>query len=217
MLLFSLFIPNRRPAAAGSLTLFHRCVADNKPHLQRSATTQALRLTKSLNRQCGRIRVTRFRDRCKMRRRVNEQSRTMPIHMDILPLDRLVVIVARGHVTAEEIAENTKKLVAANVPAYAKIIDVTASKSDLTREQVEKVAALLRGDPRDTRRGAVAFVVDPGRQGFAEAFADVTRGERPIQLFRSLHAARRWLLEGAAGDGALPRDSAHHDGVRVWE
>ena len=40
--------------------------------------------------------------------------------------------------------------------------------------------------------------MDPYRQGFAEAFAEVTGGERPIQLFRSLHAARRWLLEGGA-------------------
>ena len=77
----------------------------------------------------------------------------MTIRMDILPLDRLVLIVARGHVTAEEIAENTKKLVASNVPGFAKIIDVTGSNSDLTREQVERVAALLRGDPSDTKRG----------------------------------------------------------------
>lgn len=50
----------------------------------------------------------------------------MPLHMDIAPLHRLVVIVARGHISAEEIA-------------------------------------------------------------------DVTQGERPIQLFRSLHEARAWL------------------------
>jgi len=141
----------------------------------------------------------------------------MTIHMDILPIDRLVLIIARGHVTAEEIAENTKKLVAANVPGYAKIIDVTGSYSDLTREQVERVAALLRGDPTDTKRGAVAFVVDPARRGFAEAFAEVTYGERPIKLFRSLHVARRWLAEGGAHAGLSPPGSALHDGIRVWE
>lgn len=141
----------------------------------------------------------------------------MTIHMDISPINRLVVIIARGHVTADEITESTKKLVAANVPTYAKIIDVTASNSNLTREQVEKVAALLRGDPADRKRGAVAFVVNPDRQGFADAFAEVTRGERPIQLFRSLHAARQWLLEGGAHAGASRPGSSLHDGVRVWE
>ncbi len=137
--------------------------------------------------------------------------------MDISPINRLVVIVARGEVTAEEIAENTRRLVEADVPGYAKIIDTTQSKSALSREQVEKVAALLRGDPADRTRGAVAFVVNPDRKGFAEAFAEVTKGERPIQLFRSLHAARRWLLEGGAHAGAAGPGSALHDGVRVWE
>ena len=139
----------------------------------------------------------------------------MPIHMDISAINRLVVIVSKGHVTAEEIAENTRKLVEANVPGYAKIIDTTASNSDLTREQVEKVAALLRGDPEDRTRGAVAFVVNPDRKGFADAFASVTKGERPIQLFKSLHAARTWLLDGRAG-GAVP-GSAVYNGIRVWE
>lgn len=117
----------------------------------------------------------------------------MPIYMDILPLDRLVVIVARGIVTADEIVENTKKLVAANVPGYAKIIDVTGSASTLNKEQVEGIAVMLRGGSDAGSRGSVAFVVDPARRGFADAFADVTRGERPIQLFRSLHEARKWL------------------------
>lgn len=132
----------------------------------------------------------------------------MPIHMDISAINRLVVIVARGQVTADEIRENTEKLVAANVPGYAKIIDVSGSSSDLTREQVEKIAALLRGDPADQKRGAVAFVINPNRKGFADAFAEVTKGERPIQLFRSLHDARRWLLDGGAHAGAARPGSA---------
>jgi len=41
----------------------------------------------------------------------------------------------------------TRQLVEANVPAYAKIIDVSQAKSELTREQVQKVADLLRGAP----------------------------------------------------------------------
>ncbi len=138
----------------------------------------------------------------------------MPIHMEIARIDRLVLIVARGLVTADEIADNTRRLIEADVPGFAKIIDVTGSRSDLTREQVERVAAMLRGDPQDRTRGAVAFVVDPNRRGFAESFADVTKGERPIRLFSSLHAARRWLRDGGAHGGVM--GSTLHDGVRVW-
>ena len=51
----------------------------------------------------------------------------MPLHMDIVPIQRLVVIVARGEVTADDLANNVKDLIAAKVAHYAKIIDVSAS------------------------------------------------------------------------------------------
>ena len=133
--------------------------------------------------------------------------------MDIMRIERLVVIVARGNVTADEIGENTQALVAANVPGFAKIIDVAGSASTLTREQVERIAALLRGGPDSPSRGAVAFVVNPARKGFAEAFAEVTQGDRPIELFTSLHSARRWLKEAKAG--ASHPSAPLHQGVPV--
>jgi hypothetical protein len=40
----------------------------------------------------------------------------MPIYMDVSRMNRLVVIVAKGHVTAEEVAANTRALVEADVP-----------------------------------------------------------------------------------------------------
>jgi hypothetical protein len=123
----------------------------------------------------------------------------MPVHMDTSPLHRLVVIVARGPIAAEEIAATTRRLVEANVAVYAKIIDISQATSELSHEQVHKVAALLRGAPGDTLRGPVAFVINPERIGFADVFADVTQGERPIQLFRSLHEARAWLERARQG------------------
>jgi hypothetical protein len=135
----------------------------------------------------------------------------MPIYMDIVSIERLVVILARGHVTAEEIAETTESLMAANVPTFAKIIDVAGSASDLTREQVQRIADMLRGRSGTPLRGPVAFVVNPARKGFAEAFAEVTQGDRPIELFTSLHAARSWLKQE---DVARP-SATLHDGVPV--
>ena len=117
----------------------------------------------------------------------------MPLHVDMSPLHRLVVIVARGQITAEEIAAVKRQIIEADVRAYAKIIDVSQGRSELTREQVQKIADLMRGSPGETSRGPVAFVIDPERIGFPNMFADLTKGERPIQLFRSLHEARAWL------------------------
>jgi hypothetical protein len=115
----------------------------------------------------------------------------MPLRMDISRLNRLVLIVARGQIAAEEIATTAKALVEANVPGYAKIIDISQATSELTPDQVEQVAALLQGGKE--ARGPVAFVINPERIGFANAFADITKDERPIRLFRSIHEARTWL------------------------
>jgi hypothetical protein len=126
----------------------------------------------------------------------------MPLHMDISPLHRLAVIVARGHVTAEDIAAIKHQIADAKARAFAKIIDVSQGKSELTFEQVRKVADLLNGASGEAQRGPVAFVIDPNRVDFPSMFADVTQGERPIQLFKSLHEARTWLernRQGSAG------------------
>ena len=116
----------------------------------------------------------------------------MPISLDIAPLHRTVVIAAIGHVTPEEISRNTQALIAANVPHYGKIMSLATS--DLSKEQVERIAAMLRGDP-GSGRGPVAFVINPNRVGFAHAFADVTKGDRPVKLFHTLREARKWLGE----------------------
>jgi hypothetical protein len=119
----------------------------------------------------------------------------MPLHMDIVPIQRLVVIVAHGEVTADDLANNVKDLIAAKVAHYAKIIDVSASHWVLTKEQIDAIAETLRGDPNSEMRGPVAFIVRPEDEGFANAFAGITEGDRPVRLFHSLHQARRWLEE----------------------
>ena len=50
-------------------------------------------------------------------------------------------------------------------PRFGKIIDVSGSTSELTVEQVERIAKMLRGNA-DEKRGLVAFVINPDRVGF---------------------------------------------------
>lgn len=119
----------------------------------------------------------------------------MPLHMDIVPIHRLVVIVAHGEITADDLANNVKDLIAAHVAHYAKIIDVSTSHWVLTKEQIADIADRLRGDPASDTRGPVAFIVSPDDEGFAQVFAEITEDDRPVRLFHSLHDARRWLEE----------------------
>ena len=130
----------------------------------------------------------------------------MPLHMDIVPIQRLVVIVAHGEVTADDLANNVKDLIAAKVAHYAKIIDVSASHWVLTKQQIDAIAETLRGDPNSDMRGPVAFIVRPEDEGFAQVFSKVTEGDRPVRLFHSLHQARHWLEElRLAAEHVTPR------------
>lgn len=117
----------------------------------------------------------------------------MPIHLEISRLNRLLVIVARGQVSQDDVRDLVAKMVEAEVRHFSKIIDVSGSTIDMSREQVERMAVSLRGEPGAAQRGAIAFVVNPEREGFADLFAEATQGDRPVRLFRSLHDARKWL------------------------
>jgi hypothetical protein len=117
----------------------------------------------------------------------------MPIYMEISRLHRLVTIVARGKISPDEIRGAAQQLFDARVPEFAKLVDVSFATTEFNQQQVENIAALLRGGS-DPRRGPVAFLVDPKRGEFARAFK-ATQGERPVSLFRSLREARAWLVE----------------------
>jgi hypothetical protein len=119
----------------------------------------------------------------------------MPIHLDISRIDRLLVIVVRGKVTADDIRDVIPKIAEAGARQFAKIIDVSSATAEIDREQMERIAGALRGGVGADQRGVVAFIVDPQRGEVAGLFSETTRGDRPVKLFRSLHDARRWLAE----------------------
>ncbi len=116
----------------------------------------------------------------------------MPVYMEISRLHRTVTIVARGAVSPEEIRAMAQRLADAKVRTFAKIVEVAGARTDMTAEQVAKIAELLRGASSE-KRGPVAFIVNPGRVAFPQAFARMTMGEGPISIFKSLREARSWL------------------------
>ena len=119
----------------------------------------------------------------------------MPVYMEISRLHRTVTIVARGAISMDEIRAIAERLAEAHVHAFAKIVEVAGASTDLTAEQIGKVAEVLHRDAAKEKRGPVAFIVDPHRTAFPQAFARLTRGEGPIRLFTSLREARFWLEE----------------------
>lgn len=116
----------------------------------------------------------------------------MPVYMEVSRLHRTVTIVARGTISPEEIRGVAQQLAEANVRPFAKILEVAGATTAWTPEQVVRVAQLLRGASSE-KRGPVAFIIDPSRTAFPQAFAEMTKGEGPIEMFKSLRDAREWL------------------------
>ncbi len=119
----------------------------------------------------------------------------MPIHVDISDLDRLVIAVALGEVTPDDIAEVARAFVESGRQHYGKIIDTTAGSAVIDENRLSAIAAFMRADPRAGARGPLAFVVDPKRGEIVQKFADMTADERPVKVFTSLRTARAWVRE----------------------
>lgn len=117
----------------------------------------------------------------------------MPIQMEIFHPDRLVLGVGRGDITAAEYAKFLADIIQAGVIHYRKIIDVTsASSSTLGAEELLAFDARLK-QYGEERRGPLAIVSDPHRNSIAQVFKAMTSPGRPVEVFRSIHDARKWL------------------------
>jgi hypothetical protein len=121
----------------------------------------------------------------------------MPIYLDISHPDRMVVAVVQGKVTAEDIFAAVQKFVATGTWQYRKIIDVSIGDPSMDDKDLEALAAMARSGAKDTTRGPTAFVVGTAPGEFVKQFVKMTEGDRPVQMFGSIHDARKWLDENS--------------------
>lgn len=119
----------------------------------------------------------------------------MPFKLDIFAPDRILIGVARGDITVADLADFMKQIIDANVLHYRKIIDITTATSSIGEQELQAMAERLRTVPVLKPRGPLAIVADHKRGELARLFMSMTSDERPVEIFRSIHEARRWLLE----------------------
>ncbi len=124
----------------------------------------------------------------------------MPIQVDVFHFDRLVVAIGSGDVTLPEYGKFIGDLIQQGLIHYRKIIDVTRTDSSVINPQV-----LLAFDARlreysKTRRGPLAIVGKRDGGEGAHEFKVLTSAERPIEVFRSIHDARAWVMRHPVGE-----------------
>ena len=108
----------------------------------------------------------------------------------------MVVAVAHGTITGQELMDAVRESVEQGALHYRKIIDVAAANTDADMERLKQLLMLARNSPQAAQRGPVAFVVDGKRGDTVRELAALNEeGERPIGVFTNLHEARKWLDE----------------------
>ena len=70
----------------------------------------------------------------------------VPIYIEISKLYRCATVVARGKINSSEIhvGHCPKELIDADIPLFAKLVDVAGATSDITAGDVRRLAAVLR-------------------------------------------------------------------------
>lgn len=118
----------------------------------------------------------------------------MPVDWTISHPDRLIVAVAEGTVTLQEIEQYLDGVITSNTLAYRKIFDVTGAVVHPSDDDMMVLGARIRAYPAFGRFGALAIVASSDRSRWtARLYIELAEVDRPIKTFRNREAARKWL------------------------
>ena len=121
----------------------------------------------------------------------------MSIRLDVFAPDRLVIGVATDRITLADLVDFLRRIQEGQLHRFRKIIDIARAEPDITQEELATFSEGLRVALKDTPRGAMAIVADEKLDHLARLFSGVTGEERPANVFRSIHEARKWLNTNA--------------------
>jgi hypothetical protein len=126
------------------------------------------------------------------------EARTMPVHWTISHPARLVIAVAKDDVRIEDIEKYFAGVTAEGAMAYRKIFEIGAAPMALSDEALRRLGQRIMLYAQHGQVGPVAIVAGSDESyAQAQVFAAAAKAGRPLQIFREIHAARRWLDEQA--------------------
>jgi hypothetical protein len=126
----------------------------------------------------------------------------MPVQWTISHSSRLVIAVAKDEVKVEDIEKYFAGVTAEGAMAYRKIFEIGAVPMAVSDEGLKNLGQRVVLYARHGQVGPLAIVAG-SEEAFAQAqvFASAATAGRPLQIFRDIHSAGRWLDEQQGGDG----------------
>ncbi len=118
----------------------------------------------------------------------------MPVHWTVSHSARLVVAVTKGDVSSADIEQYFTGVTADGAMAYAKIFEITHTPQALSPENLKSLGQRVVFYAQHGQVGPLAIVA-ASDESFAQAsiFAAAAKVDRPLRIFRELHAARQWI------------------------
>ena len=131
----------------------------------------------------------------------------MPVHWTISHPARLVIAVAKDDVKVEDIEQYFAGVTADGAMSYRKIFEIGTTSMAMSDDMLRGLGQRVMLYAQHGQVGPLALVASSDESyAQAQAFAEAAKARRPLQIFRELHTARRWLDEQdtVSGQGALP-------------
>jgi hypothetical protein len=125
----------------------------------------------------------------------------MPVHWTVSHANRLVVAVTKDSVGVSDIEKYFTGVTTEGGMGYRKIFEITHTPEALSEDNLKALGQRIMLYAQNGQVGPVAIVA-ASDESFAKAstFAEAAKARRPIQIFREMHVARRWLDEQDASD-----------------
>ncbi len=118
----------------------------------------------------------------------------MPVHWTISHSARLVIAIAKDDVKIENIEQYFAGVTAEDAMSYRKIFEIAVTPMSLSEQMLKSLGQRVILYAQHGQVGPVAIVAESDDSyAKAQVFASAANADRPLQIFRELHAARRWL------------------------
>lgn len=118
----------------------------------------------------------------------------MPLHWTIDSKERLVVAVAEGEVTRDEVQAYLDAVAGAKALAYRKLFDASRGETSMGPEEMMALGAMFRSFHARGKVGPLAIVV-PGVKVelVSRVLGILAAADRPMRVFHESEPARRWI------------------------
>ena len=120
----------------------------------------------------------------------------MPITWTISHPDRMVAVVVEGDITLAQAEEYLDALVVADAMPYAKLLDCTRMRTQVSDEEMMQLGARMRAYASIMKGGPLVFVVtDPLIENYVRRYINLAAADRPVKIVTTMEQAQAWLAK----------------------